>query len=203
MRIPSDSFRALDLEVHSLLSGITLHDVSVIDLPGGGSSRTMEDVRILMSSEVLTSTNLLVRGLFRFRRLLGYFFGWDSCEHSEQQSSYIHRLNDDLKARAAVLPGTTDGLFTVLYVLERESVMEARNSIAHAFLCSALESTTSGYRLYWGVYVEPLSRLTPLYLATIEPFRRFVIYPAVFRKIRRSWADRYCKQATTCNHFTD
>jgi hypothetical protein len=40
----------------------------------------------------------------------------------------------------------------------------------HAFLASVLTETLDGYRLYWAVYVHPVSRLTPLYMALIEPF---------------------------------
>jgi len=28
------------------------------------------------------------------------------------------------------------------------------------------------------VYVKPVTRLTPLYVALIDPFRRFIVYPA-------------------------
>jgi hypothetical protein len=80
-----------------------------------------------------------------------------------------------------------------LYVLDRESLMEIRNATVHAFLSSVLVETPSGYRLYWAVYVKPVSRLTPLYMALIEPFRRFIVYPAIFRRIRRGWEERYTR----------
>jgi hypothetical protein len=83
-------------------------------------------------------------------------------------------------------PGTADGPFRLLYVLERESLEEVRNATVHAFLCWALNQTSDGYRLYWGVYVKPVSWLTPVYMGIIEPFRRFVVYPSIFRAIRRA-----------------
>ena len=61
----------------------------------------------------------------------------------------------------------------------------------HALFAVALTETRVGYRLYWGVYVQPVSRLTPLYMALIDPFRRFIVYPAVLRRIRRAWEERY------------
>jgi hypothetical protein len=45
--------------------------------------------------------------------------------------------------------------------------------------------------LYWAVYVKPVSWLTPVYMAVIEPFRRFVVYPAILRQIRRAWVAAY------------
>jgi hypothetical protein len=42
--------------------------------------------------------------------------------------------------------------------------------------------------LYWAIYVKPVGRLTPVYLALIDPFRRFVVYPALIRDIQAVWA---------------
>lgn len=60
-----------------------------------------------------------------------------------------------------------------------------------ALFAVALTETLVGYRLYLGVYVQPVSRLTSLYMALIDPFRRFIVYPAVLRRIRRAWVERY------------
>jgi hypothetical protein len=193
MRVPPEQFQALNLEAHAVLADVPLRDVTAIDLPGGGSGRTIGDVRALLTQETLTSLNSMVRALFSLRRLLGRVLGWDSDERLSPESSYVHRLSDDLKARSLVPPGTAEGPFKLLYVLERESVAEARNATVHAFICATLQKTSNGYRLYWGIYVKPVSWLTPLYMATIEPFRRFVVYPSIFRRIRRAWIDRYCE----------
>ena len=111
--------------------------------------RGMADVRALLTPQLLASANVLVRGLFALRGLLGRLFGWDSGERVDSRLSYVHRLSDTLKARSAVPPGTTAGLFKWLYVLERESVAQVRNATVHAFMGWALEETASGYRLYW------------------------------------------------------
>jgi hypothetical protein len=31
----------------------------------------------------------------------------------------------------------------------------------------------------------------PIYMALIEPFRRFIVYPALLRRLRRAWSERY------------
>jgi hypothetical protein len=36
-----------------------------------------------------------------------------------------------------------------------------------------------------------VSRLTPFYMALIEPFRRFIVYPALCRGAQRSWSRTY------------
>ena len=65
------------------------------------------------------------------------------------------------------------------------------NATVHAFLCQALRETDSGYRLYWGIYVKPASRFTPVYMALIKPFRHLVVYPAILKRIRKAWMMKY------------
>ena len=58
----------------------------------------------------------------------------------------------------------------------------------HAFSVFALVERSSGYCLYWAIYVRPLGRITSWYMRLIDPFRRMIIYPAVLRYIRAAWA---------------
>jgi hypothetical protein len=194
MRVPREEFRSLGLEVHGILSDVPLHDVSAIDLPGGGAGRTISDVRSLIAGQNLRAVNPAVRVLVALRARVGRLFGWDSeihTIHKHLDTSYIHRLSRDVEGRSALTPGSRDGRLHVLYVLERESLAEFRNATVHALFAVALTETRVGYRLYWGVYVQPVSRLTPLYMALIDPFRRFIVYPAILRRIRRAWEERY------------
>jgi len=52
----------------------------------------------------------------------------------------------------------------------------------------ALLERSSDYRLYWGIYVQPVGRITSWYMHLIDPFRRLLIYPAVLRHIRAAWS---------------
>jgi hypothetical protein len=40
---------------------------------------------------------------------------------------------------------------------------------------------------YFGVYVRSVSRLTPVYMALIDPFRKLIVYPSLLRSVRASW----------------
>jgi hypothetical protein len=151
MRVPREQLRSLSLAVHGLLRDVPLHDVTAVDLPGGGAGRTMADVRALMAREHVRAANLLVRGLFALRALLGRLCGWDAERHTHQETSSLHRLSSDITRRSALSPGLRDGPFRLLYVLERESLAEVRNATVHAFLASVLTETLDGYRLYWAV----------------------------------------------------
>jgi hypothetical protein len=191
MRVPREQFRSLDLEVHAILSDVRLRDVTVANLPAGGAGRTISDVRALMVRGEWMAANPMVRFLFALRLLLGRLFRWDPDIHTHQETSYLQRVSSDIKRRSVLAPGSPDGLFRLLYVLEQESLAELRNATVHAFLSLVLVEIPLGYRLYIAVYVKPVSRLTPLYMALIEPFRRFIVYPALVRGIRRAWEERY------------
>jgi hypothetical protein len=163
LRRPLEEFRALPLDVHARLAGVPLRDVSAIDLPGGGAGRTVADLQALVPLGQLTAASRPARALFALRLWLGRRFGWDSA---------------------------SDGFQTV-YQLPNEALFEVRNATVHAHVCIALVPIDGGYRLYWGVYVAPVSWFTPAYMAIIEPFRRFVVYPAIFANYRRAWQRRY------------
>ncbi len=191
MRVPIAEFRALDLETHAFLADVPLHDVSAIDLPGGGDGRSLADVRALHSGDGALTASVPVRILFSLRLLLGRLFGWDRAVHAHEEQSYIERLTDDHRVRSLAEPGTPDGPFRMLYLFPLEALGETRNATVHAFSCMALCRTAGGYRLYWAIYVKNVSRFTPIYMALIEPFRRFVVYPAILRRLRASWVAAY------------
>jgi Protein of unknown function (DUF2867) len=186
---PSE-FRRLDLRCHTLLDDVPLHDVWAIPLNGGGPDRTMLDVRAVAPLN-RRSPNLAVRGLVTLRLALGRLLGWDEERHDASAQSYVHRLTDDDRARSRILPGTKEGLFRALYVFPDEAVYEVRNATVHAFLASALVARSGGYLLYWAIYVKPVGRLTPVYLALITPFRRFIVYPALIRDVQAAWSRVY------------
>ncbi len=75
-----------------------------------------------------------------------------------------------------------------IYAFEHEALAEIYNCTVHAFLAWAWKPTADAHNLYWAIYVKPVSNFTPKYMALIDPFRRLVIYPAVLRYIRASWA---------------
>jgi hypothetical protein len=129
-----------------------------------------------------------VRGLFRLRGLLGQLLSLEpDGPPTADDRSLLHRLIPRDLERSVVEPGSADGPFTVLYAHEREALSEIINATVHAFSVLALESVPGGHRLFWAIYVEPVGRLTPFYMALIDPFRRWLVYPAILRHVHRSW----------------
>jgi hypothetical protein len=188
MRVAAAEFLALPLEVHALLRDVPLKDVTAIDLPGAGA-RTIADVRVLLPRGANASP--AVRALLWLRWQIGRLFRWDAPAQDGTELSYVARLPPALRARSLARPGSADGFFKVLYVLEHEMLLEIRNATVHAFSASVLTPCPGGHRLFWAVYVKPVSRLTAVYMAVIEPFRRFIVYPSMLRQLRRRWQARY------------
>ena len=191
MRIPPAEYLALDLEAHALLEDVPLRDVSVIDLPGVNHGRTIADVRRSMD-RLRRNYPPHVRMLAGLRRILGRVFGWDG---EMPWPAYASRLSEDQRARSLAPVGSADGPLRLLYEFPLEMVSEARNATVHAFSCMALRARSDGYRFYWAIYTENVSPLTPLYMAMIEPFRRFVIYPTILKGLRGAWLAQAAERA--------
>jgi Protein of unknown function (DUF2867) len=106
------------------------------------------------------------------------------------EDSLVSHLSERDRRDSEIAPGTPDGEFRVIYQFPGETPSETRNATVHGCICIALTRTATDYRLYWAVYVLPVSWLTRPYLMAIEPFRR-ILYPAMLRRIRRAWLAVY------------
>jgi len=190
MRVKPADFQRLPLRCHALLSDVPLHDVWAIPLNGGGPGRSIQDARAILFTD-RRPPNVAVRGLFALRWTLGRAFGWDDERHDPSSESYVNRLAEADRSRSQIAPGTREGPFRVLYVLGAEALSEIRNATVHAFLALALAPSPGGYTLYMAIYVKPVSRLTTLYMALIDPFRRLVVYPALGRRAQQRWSRTY------------
>lgn len=188
MRIAPEEYQRIQLRAHSLLAAVPIHDVWAVDLPKDGANRTIVDFRSLLSKHGIHTASTTAKFLFALRALLGRVFDWDRESREAFQESFLHRLSDADKQSSLVPPGTREGAFRVLFVSPREAISEVRNATVHGFSVFALLPRASGYRLYWAIYVQPVGRITELYMHLIDPFRRLIIYPAVLRHIRAVWS---------------
>jgi hypothetical protein len=188
MRIDPGEYERLDLRAHSLLADVAIHDVWAVDLPGGGPGRTVLDVLAAISVKSLRRVTPTVTFLFWLRGWLGRGLGWDRARQHPPKDSFVSRLTPAEREASLVAPGTPDGSRWTLFVSPRESISELQNATVHAFSVIVLANRSGGYRLYWAIYVRPVSRLTVWYFRLIDPFRRLVVYPAVLREVPRAWA---------------
>ncbi len=147
----------------------------------------MLDLLSLVSEEKLAQVNPAVRFLFALRGFLGRLIGWDGARPQVSRDSFLHRLSAEDHASSLVAPGTPQGPFHALFVSPEEAILEIQNATVHAFSVFALTACPGGKRLYWGIHVRPVGRITSSYMRLIDPFRRWVIYPSVLRYIRATW----------------
>lgn len=187
MRVDPDEYLRLPLRVHEFLSDVPLHDVWRMRLRGGTPGRTVRDVVSLFVDIGRTGVNPGARALFGIRRMIGQAFGWDREVPSASKISYVGRLSAEDRARSLNRPGSRLGFWTVVYTFDREALGEVINRTVHAFLLFALQPAEDGYTLYWAIHVKPVNRFTPFYLAVIDPFRRYLIYPALIRRFEEVW----------------
>jgi len=202
MRIDPGEFRARPLRVHAMLHDVPLEDAWAIPLSGGGSGRTVEELRAVMLAG-REAAPVVVQGLLRWRRRLGALWGWDHQRPAWNAESYAGRLSPSDRARSVVAAGTPDGTFRLLYRFEDEQLSELRNATVHAFVSLSILPTPGGYLAYAGVFVKPVHRFTRLYMTAIAPFRRLVVYPAVIRKVQSAWVQRFGGELGVENRSTE
>ena len=191
-RVTDEEYRGLEVRAHSLLADVPLQDAWRVDLPGGGPSRTMEDVRsVFQSARMSLPLSLPVRSLFAIRRILGLLFRWDDPVPDPDEWSFLARLTEADREQSIIEPGTLDGPFAVLYVHATEAVSEIRNATVHAFLVWALVQVPDSYQLFWAIHVLPVSLWTKPYIALIGPFRRWLVYPSLLRRFHEAWSGEF------------
>jgi len=185
--VSSSEFRALRLRVHEFLSDVPLHDVWRIQLHGGSPNLTVPEVLDAFVDVARSGVGPVARALFGLRSMVGRAFGWDREVADAAARSYLNRLSDDDRARSLDPPGSMRYFWTTLFTFEREGVGEVINRTVHSFLLFALVPSAGGHILYWATYVKPVSWFTPYYMASIDPFRRLLIYPALIRRFEETW----------------
>jgi hypothetical protein len=185
-QISRQEFERLPLRVHAFLAGVPLHDVWAVDLPRPRSGITLDEL-LRTASACLCAPSPVVRALLSVRFFVGRLFGWDREPPATAWETFATRLTMADRSRSLVPAGRPDGHFRVVYRFENEQLLEIINRTAHAAALSALVETTNGYRFYFGVYVRNVSRFTPVYMALIDPFRKWVVYPLLLRSVRASW----------------
>jgi Protein of unknown function (DUF2867) len=187
--IAPQEYLAQPLRVHSFLRDVELHDVWVADLPavrGGATLREFYERTKRTTAEKRISWP--ARALFGLRFFLGRIFGWDEEPQGCGQEYFAERLTPEDREHSSVPAGTPEKFFRMVYSFENETLLEVINGTVHAALLSALVEVPHGYRFYFAVYVRERSWITPVYMALIDPFRKWFVYPEVLLQVQRNWA---------------
>jgi Protein of unknown function (DUF2867) len=185
-QISTQEFEQLPLRVHDFLVGVPLHDVWAVDLPRTRPGITLDEF-VRAAGALPLKPSPVVRALLNIRLFVGRLLGWDREPDAPVRENFATRLTTADLSKSLAPAGTREGLFRVVYRFENEQLLELINRTAHAAALSALVETASGYRFYFGVYVRSVSRLTPMYMALIDPFRKLIVYPSLLRSVRATW----------------
>jgi hypothetical protein len=193
-QISPTEFYALPLRVHTLLADVPLHDVWAVDLPAHRDGVTLSEFLRRAGQDVCDSADAeinrfppVARALFRLRFFLGRIFRLEAEPKDALAASFGSRLTAEDRARSLVVSGMPKGLFRVVYRFENEQLLEIQNRTVHAAALSALAERADSYRFYFAVYVRQRTWITPFYMSLIDPFRKWIIYPALLKKIRATW----------------
>lgn len=185
-QVTKQEFEQILLRVHDFLAGVPLHDVWAVDLPRARSGITLDEF-FRMATVRPFRPSLAVQALLKLRFFVGKLLGWDRQPSGPAREAFATRLTTADRSKSLVPAGTKEGPFHVVYRFENEQLLELVNRTAHAAALSALVETPNTYRFYFAVYVRSVGRLTPIYMALINPFRKLVVYPSLLRNIRASW----------------
>ena len=185
-QISTQEFERLPLRVHDFLAGVPLHDVWAIDLPRPRSGITLDEFLRAAGGRPFTPS-LVVRALLNSRFFLGRLLGWDREPDAIVRETFATRLTPADRSRSLAAASTREGPFRVVYRFDNEQLLELINRTAHAAALSALVEASHAYRFYFGVYVRRVGRLTPVYMAVIDPFRKLIVYPSLLRSVRLNW----------------
>jgi Protein of unknown function (DUF2867) len=193
-RISTQEFERLPLRVHQFLAGVPLHDVWTVDLPRTRPGITLDEFLRAAGGRPFRPS-MVVRALLSLRFFVGRPLGWDRELDAPLTKTFASRLTTADISESLAPAGTREGLFRIVYRFENEQLLEVINRTVHAAALSALVETANAYRLYFGVYVQSVGRLTPIYMTLIDPFRRFVVYPSLLRSVRTTWNHAFGKTA--------
>jgi Protein of unknown function (DUF2867) len=185
-QISTREFERLPLRVHDVLAGVPLHDVWAVDLPRARPGITLDEFVRAAGALPLTPSRV-VRALLNIRLFVGRLLGWDREPDATVRETFATRLTTADLSKSLAPAGTREGLFRIVYRFENEQLLELSNRTAHAAALSALVETAHGYRFYFAVYVRSVGRLTPVYMALIDPFRKLIVYPSLLRSVRATW----------------
>jgi len=198
MRLPTSVHEAHPWVIGQIAPDFKLLDAWALPVRGGpdGFDFFLEG---MASFDPTAADSAVTRALFSLRFRMGAWLGWDDVTEQRPipgcvETSLSARLPEDLRG-SAESPVISDAMqqagFVPLYRTDDEWAAEVSNATVHGVLQFAWVDEGEGrFRGQMGIYVKPRGRLGNAYMMLIEPFRHFIVYPALIRQIGRAWDAR-------------
>ncbi len=181
--------------IHELAGDFQLIDAW--QLPTTGSYEDFPDLpKLFLTLDLANNEGSKTSNfLFAAREKLGKLFGWDEEVLTQpipgcEETSLRDRLSSELRKTAETVDDSASD-FQVVYQTENESVLELSNSTVHAAIHLAWVSLDDlTYVGQMGIYVKNRGRLGQIYMPAIAPFRHYIVYPALMRRLGPAWQQR-------------
>jgi hypothetical protein len=187
-------------EAHPWVIGRIAPDFRLLDawaVPAEGGPEDFDSfLKVMASLDPADAESALSRALFSLRRHLGAWLRLDDASKERPipgrtETTLSIRLPEDLRGTAtgAVIGDMLQQVgLAPLYRTANEWAAEVSNATVHGVVQLAWVDQGAGrFRGRLGIYVKPRGNLGEAYLRLIEPFRHFVVYPALMRQIGRAW----------------
>jgi len=174
--------------IHELTRDFRLEDVWELPTPGGPEDFPRL-VELIASSDPSLSSSRTSHALWTLRWKLGELLGWDDPERGvgTRAPTLRDRLPTDLR-EAPSGPDFATLPFRSLYLLADELAAEIANRTMHGVMhLSWVPDGTDGYRGQMAVLVKPNGLFGNAYMAAIGPLRHLIVYPAMMKRIERTW----------------
>jgi hypothetical protein len=190
VKLPDTAYTSRPWRIHEIAPDFRLEDIWALPTPGAADEFDLL-VAGFAGGDLSQSDSPAARALWSLRWTLGRLFGLDgpSSGLGSRVPTLRRRLPDDLLAspgpQFAMLP------LTSLYLTADEFAAEIANRTMHGVMHLGWVPDEAGvYRAQMAVLVKPNGALGAAYMAAIKPFRRLIVYPAMFRLIDRRWRAR-------------
>ena len=182
-----------DFKVHALLSDFELEDVWRVPIVLT-SDHTLHLFTAQFDGSMAKIINNGVAGfLFKLRFLLGKIFNLDDSNQLVDElipGSIRHRYAQKEGLGLGDLPALNKGGldFVPVYRLENEHLSEIENKTVHGALhFSRVAIGESIWGIHMAVYVKPKGLLGKFYMLLIKPFRLWLVYPTLMKKVKDDW----------------
>ena len=193
LQLPDSVHEARPWRIHGILSDFKLQDAWALPTPGGPDDfpRFLEQ---MAAGDPSKFSSTPARVLFAIRWKVGEWLGWDDEDGGlgARVTSLRDRLPEDLRD-GPPLPEFDALPFESLYLTDDEWAGEIANRTVHAVMhlgWVADPEVKGGYRGEMAVYVKSNGVLGSLYMAAIDPFRHYVVYPPMLKEMGRRWQRR-------------
>lgn len=164
-------------------------DTHSVELMGGPEEPQIRHLVDLLTTQGERGLAWPARLLFSFRDGLGKLMGWDDekGEAPADPCSYFWQMSDEEREECVTQAGSLEGPARLLWNDEVTLCVEVLNATCQAFAVGYIRDR----RAYLSVFVIETKWWSKYYLALIEPFRRYIVYPALVTWLEKTWADFY------------